>query len=96
MMIYETIETMGKMEANRKTPIKAWRNSPGNFDAARYYANKHNKPIAIIPGNSYGSMVYHIAAITADFAKFRPGCMDGIGAVVSPNNDTVNKVRFVS
>ena len=54
--------------------VKRYRESPGDFtlaaNAAAYYAKKYNKTMVIVPGNSYGKKVYHIANESDDLAKF--------------------------
>lgn len=57
-----------------KSPIKTYNSNPGNFDAAAHaaahYARKHDKNMVVVPGNSYGSKVYHIALETDDLLKY--------------------------
>lgn len=57
----------------RKAPIKTYRASPANFDAAAgaaaSYAAKHNQDMVIVPGNSYGAACYHILADDQDIKK---------------------------
>ena len=58
--------------------VKEYKARPGNFqfacNAAYHYA-KRNKAarMIVVPGNSYGSKVYHIARETDSLAKYQPG-----------------------
>ncbi len=98
MMTYEIIKTIGTMDENFPAPVRTWKKTPSDFNAAcyaaRHYAKVIGNDIAIIPGNSYGAMVYHVVSVTQNFAKFRPGCMDGIGAIISPRSNLVRKAKF--
>ena len=78
-MNYETIGTLEK---------------PARHLLSLGVSNKLGKPIVIIPGNSYGAMVYHVVLVTQDFAKYRPGCMNGIAALVNPNSNSVQRVKI--
>ena len=67
---------------------KAYRAAPGDFDTAARnavrIAKRDGEEIVILPGNSYGSPVYHIARISEDLRKFTI-CYDAvIGATATP------------
>lgn len=66
-------DIIGTVEAPK---VKYWREQPGNFDfacqAALHYARKLAGPMYVIPGNSYGREVYHIAASDADIRLSSP------------------------
>lgn len=71
--------------------VKPWRDTPGDFtsacQAAGFYARKYEQDMIVVPGNSYGSRIFHIIRKTDDLGKYVPG----IGnksvncAVVSPD-----------
>ena len=67
---------------------KAYKASPGNFHAAASYAAKMAKTqgveMALIPGNSYGSAVFHIARIDGDLGFYISGFPSVVGATVTP------------
>ena len=57
-----------------KAPVGTWRKHPGDFDAAahaaHHYAKRDNRRMVVVPGNSYGHLVYHIAKDTQDVKSF--------------------------
>ena len=60
--------------------IREYRQSPGDdrlaIFAAAHYAKKNNAPMVILPGNSYGRLVLHIAAETDALNRYCPGVAD--------------------
>lgn len=66
--------------------IKRWRASPGDLtlacQAAFHYAAKDGKTKVVVPGNSYGSKVYHIANESDDLKKFTVMATSAVVAVV--------------
>lgn len=81
------IETIGTALPGK---VRAYRKSPGDFDlaasAAAYYAAKHGEEMVIVPGNSYGSRVFHIVKSHEALAQFAipSGAVVRI-AIVDPN-----------
>ena len=63
--------------SNTKGRVKEWRENPGNDSAACYaaahYAKRDKENMVVVPGNSYGSFVLHIAKETEDLWKYAPG-----------------------
>ena len=57
-----------------RAPVKTWRKSPGDFDAAahaaHHYAKRDDRRMVIVPGNSYGRQVYHITTDSTDVKSF--------------------------
>lgn len=60
-----------------QSPVKSYRENPGfirnALAAAAHYANRFQEDMIVIPGNSYGNAVYHIARVCEDLNKYRPG-----------------------
>lgn len=60
-----------------KGRVKDWKENPGNDSAACYaaahYAKRNKENMVVVPGNSYGSFVLHIAKETEDLSRYRPG-----------------------
>ena len=97
-MKYQSIGIIGDAKDERKAVIKTWRNNPGCFDSAcyagKYYAKRDKCKMMIIPGNSYGVKVFHIVPVSGEFAKFKPGCMNGIAGMIGPDTNLVHRVRL--
>ena len=67
---------------------KAYRAAPGNFDAAARYAvtlaRKFGEEIVVLPGNSYGSGIYHLARTSEDLRKYTVSFDAVLGATATP------------
>lgn len=86
--------TVGKkLGTVTKGSVREWKQSPGSDNAAChaavYYAKKNKQDMVVVPGNSYGSFVLHVARETDDLSKFVPGVGDKeiSGYLAKPNGD---------
>jgi hypothetical protein len=75
-----------------KSAVKAYKKSPSDFNlaanAAAHYATKQNKSMLVIPGNSYGSKLFHIAsADDSDLSRFTCGLGDKFMTVAIVESD---------
>ena len=73
------------------------RSAPGNFtaasEAAVHYAKKNGTRMVIVPGNSYGNKVYHIARETDSLSKYQPGGQgETVCGVVTPEGEVFQAV----
>ena len=80
-----TLDLIGT--ANSKSAVNAYRKAPGDFNkaanAAAHYAKKNNAEMVIIPGNSYGSRVFHIGRKADSVSKYVGWQATVIGAIVN-------------
>jgi hypothetical protein len=62
---------------NTKGRVKEWKENPGDDSAACYaaahYAKRDKENMVVVPGNSYGRFVLHIAKETSDLWRYAPG-----------------------
>jgi len=81
-----------------KAPVKTWQAHPGNFDlaakAAAHYAKRDNEDVAIVPGNSYGSLCYHLLS-PADIGRAIPMPGRFHVAIAKPNGDIFGAVAVL-
>lgn len=72
-MLIEVGEKIGAV-GNTRGAMSSYRAAPGNFDAAAraavHSARRNNARMVIVPGNSYGQRVYHIARETDSIARY--------------------------
>ena len=89
-MEIELVEHIGKAE-EIKAPVRTWKQNASHFqsaaNAAFYYAKKHKEDFVVIPGNSYGSLCYHISHTKKDLKYFTVCHNELIVGLVKPNGD---------
>ncbi len=77
---------------------KAYRKAPGDFHAAASYAvtlaKKLAQEIVVIPGNSYGSALYHLATLDEDIRKYTV-CADVVIAATATPEGLVRMAKVV-
>jgi len=69
-----------KLGTVTKGRVAEYRRNPGSDNeachAAVFYAKKNKQNMVVVPGNSFGSFVLHIAKETDDLRKYIPGVGD--------------------
>jgi len=79
-----------------KGKVSDWRKNPGNLDlaasAALYYAQKQNKRMIVIPGDSYGVAVFHIANENKSISYFTIKRNDNLVVVVETNGEVFRAI----
>ncbi len=78
--------------------VREWRQFPGDdrsaIFAAAHYAKKNKQPMVVVPGNSYGRAVLHVALATGNLSRYAPGVGDKTVAVyyVSANGEAFEAI----
>lgn len=82
-------DTIGNAKPGK---VRAYRSNPSDFtiasQAAAHYAAKNGERMIVVPGNSYGRAVFHIARESDPISKF--GALSAIRVAVVEMNGTVH------